>query len=114
MKMNMYAIYDQCSECHDRPFCARTHAEAARSFGAVANDKNHPIGAHPEHFRLYFVGVWDDNLGRVEPVDRTFITSADMMTHMDELVSPDPLINMTADQLINGEDEALLNGENDA
>lgn len=67
MRLFMYAIYDTASKVYDRPWVARSDAEALRSFGDIANDPQHPIGKHPEHFSCFRIGLYDDNVGELIP-----------------------------------------------
>ena len=63
MKLFVFTVFDTVSGVYDRPFCARSEGEARRSFADIASDAEHPIGKHPEHFQLFSVGIWDDNVG---------------------------------------------------
>ena len=47
MRLNVYCIFDRASGVYDRPWCARSDAEAVRSFTDIASDAEHPIGKHP-------------------------------------------------------------------
>lgn len=66
MLLSLYAVYDSASKVYDRPWCARSDGEALRAFGDIANDVNHPIGKHPEHYKLFKIGSFDDNSGIVD------------------------------------------------
>ena len=59
----VFAVYDSASAVYDRPWVARSEGEAVRSFGDIAQDADHPIGKHPEHYKLYRLGTYDDNTG---------------------------------------------------
>lgn len=63
MRYFMYAIFDSCSAVYDRPFVMVADGAAIRSFTDIAKDKEHPIGAHPEHYSLWRIGQYDDNKG---------------------------------------------------
>ena len=76
MLLLMYSVHDSVSGVYDRPFVARAEGDAVRSFGDIANDKEHPIGKHPEHFSLFHVGTWNDNSGKVDPTPPTHVVSA--------------------------------------
>ncbi len=60
MKLNTYSIFDTASGLYSRPFFTQSDGEAIRSFGDIANDTDHPIGKHPEHYTLLRVGIFDD------------------------------------------------------
>ena len=55
----MFVVHDSVSGVYDRPMCARSEGEMIRSFGDIAKDSKHPIGQHPEHYKLFYVGVFD-------------------------------------------------------
>ena len=76
MRLFMYAIYDSCSKVYDRPWVARSDGEAIRGFGDVANDTDHPIGKHPEHFTCFRIGLFDDNTGEMVPENPTAVARA--------------------------------------
>jgi len=65
----MYSIRDQKSEVFNKPWYAVTHGEAERSFAAAVNDKQTTLSAHPEDFDLYWIGEYDDNSGKIMPLD---------------------------------------------
>lgn len=67
MKLFMFSIMDRASGVYDRPFVSRSDAEAVRSFTDIACDETHPVGAHPDDFTLFRVGVWDDTTGNIDP-----------------------------------------------
>lgn len=60
MKLNVYAIYDTAVGAYMRPFFLTADGQARRMFGDMANDENHEIGKHPEHYHLVRIGVFDD------------------------------------------------------
>lgn len=66
MKLLVFVIRDSVSGAFDRPMCARSEGEMVRSFGDIAKDESHPIGQHPEHYSLWWNGVYDDNTGSIE------------------------------------------------
>ena len=76
MQLLMFVVHDSCSGVYDRPFCARSENEAVRSFGDIASDASHPIGAHPEHFKLFGIGSYEDSTGEIVPVPPRFVANA--------------------------------------
>lgn len=82
MKLFMYSIFDRASGVYDRPFPARSDAEASRSFGDIACDKNHPIGAHPDDFTLYNIGTYEDSKGALEGTDPVKVINGDEAVSM--------------------------------
>ena len=72
----MFTVQDTCSGVHDRPWIARSEAEAIRAFGDIAVAADHPVGQHPEHYHLYRIASFDDNTGNVEACVPTHVVSA--------------------------------------
>ncbi|WNK13423.1 MAG: nonstructural protein [Microvirus sp.] len=64
--MRMYAVFDKAISAFNSPFCCRTDAEAKRSFAGAVSDANSQIGRHRPDYSLYFVGYYDDSLGRCD------------------------------------------------
>jgi hypothetical protein len=77
MNLKLYAIFDTASGVYDGPHKARGHGEMIRSFSDICCNKDHPIGAHPEHFFLYHVGEWNDDTGTLEPIDRVCLITGE-------------------------------------
>lgn len=63
----MFSIYDDAAKVFLRPFTARNDGEALRVFSDMSVAADHVCGQHPEHFALFRVGQFDDNLGLPEP-----------------------------------------------
>lgn len=69
MQLKMFSIRDSKSEIFNSPFYAKTTSEAERSFRQLTNDPKSTISQFPEDFDLYEVGTYDDNSGKVSPLD---------------------------------------------
>ena len=69
MILKMYSIRDSKAEIYNRIWCLTTHGEAERAFRDLANDDGTTVGKHPEDYDLYYLGKFDDNSGKFEPVD---------------------------------------------
>lgn len=67
MRSFVFSVFDSCSAVYDRPFISSADGAAVRSFGDIACDADHPIGAHPEHYLLFRIGTFDDNSGELVP-----------------------------------------------
>lgn len=65
----MYSIRDAKTEIFYTPHFAPTHGAAERNFGSLVKDKANQIGLYPEDFDLYFIGNYDDNTGKMTPLD---------------------------------------------
>lgn len=77
MKQNIYTIYDSKAKTFERPLMALNHGLILRTFIDVANDKQHPIGQHPEDYTLYHIEVYDDETGTYENVKHENLGTAD-------------------------------------
>ncbi len=65
MKVQCYAIFDTCSGIYEKPFFSTADALVKRQFQDVAVDAKSPIAAHPEHYSLWRLGMFDDNTGKI-------------------------------------------------
>lgn len=77
MELNAYSILDEKSGTYDRPIFATTHAVAMRAFGDACKDPNHPMAKHPEDYRLYHLGDFNQITGEMNSNPKpTFLASA--------------------------------------
>ena len=91
MKLKVYAIFDSASGVYDGPFKARGHGEIIRMFGDLAVSADHPIGNHPEHFSLYFIGYFDDNKAELEPCERQVLVTGEECVAQSRNIEPGSL-----------------------
>lgn len=63
MLLNVYSIFDVKGKCFGQPFFMAHNGIALRSFSDLIQDKNTTICKHPEDFKLYLIGEYDDNSG---------------------------------------------------
>lgn len=59
------AVYDEALAAFMRPFFMQTIAQAVRSFHDEVKrpDGNDPMHKHPEDYKLYCLGEWDEETG---------------------------------------------------
>lgn len=69
MILKMFSIRDMKSELFNPPFYAITLGEAERNFQSLVNDKQASINQYPEDYDLYYVGEYDNNTGKTQPLD---------------------------------------------
>ena len=69
MILKTYTIHDAKAETYQPPFHARANGEAMRIFANMANDKNHPIGEHPEDYTLFRIGFFNPDKGLIAGLD---------------------------------------------
>ena len=65
MKLKICSIYDAGAAAYLQPFYARARGEAIRTFTDLANDKGHPIGAHPEDYSCFIIAEFDQDNGKI-------------------------------------------------
>ncbi len=66
MKVQCYAIFDQCSGIYEKPFFSTTDDLVKREFQDVANTPDHLINKHPEHFSVWRLGIFDNVNGKID------------------------------------------------
>lgn len=69
MKTKMYSIFDQKAAIFHPPLPQRTHGEAERTFASQVMATDSKIGQFPEDYDLYYVGEYDQETGKFEPLD---------------------------------------------
>lgn len=69
MVRKMFSVRDQKSELFNVPFFKSTHGEAERDFRTLCQDEKSVVARYPEDFDLYYLGEYDDNSGKFQPVD---------------------------------------------
>lgn len=62
----IFAVYDSKSENFSKPIYVQKEGQMVRSFMDIANDKNHPIGQHPEDYFLYQIATWNEDSGEYQ------------------------------------------------
>jgi len=69
MQLKIYTIRDSKGEFYGPPFFQKTHGEAERSFHTLVNDPKSNVNTYPEDFDLYHLGEYDDQTGKIRPLD---------------------------------------------
>lgn len=69
MTNKIYSIYDEKAEIFSTPFFSMNDNMAIRSFQDLANDPSSTIYKHPEDYKLYELGEFEDQSGKTIPVD---------------------------------------------
>lgn len=69
MELKIYSIRDSKGEFYHPPFYSRTHAEAERNFAQLTSDDKSMISKYPQDFDLYYLGTFDQNLGKIVSLD---------------------------------------------
>lgn len=76
MKVQCYAIFDQCSGIYEKPFFSTTDDLVKREFQDVVNTPDHPISKHPEHYSLWRLGIFDNRTGKIQNEDNECLWTA--------------------------------------
>jgi len=66
MKLNAYCIYDEKAEAYNTPFFFNHDGQATRAFMDQAINQESMICQHPGDFKLYRVGSFDSESGKLE------------------------------------------------
>ncbi len=69
MLLQIYSVFDVASGAYMRPFMCQADGEASRMFSDLANDKEHPMGQHPEDYSLCRLGSFNDQTGDIRESD---------------------------------------------
>lgn len=59
MKLVAFAIFDVKAGVYSPPFFARSAAEGTRLFWDLVNDPQTPFQKHPDDYRLFKIGIFD-------------------------------------------------------
>lgn len=76
MTLNVYAIHDEKAALYMNPFFFPTQGQALRAFNDLVNDSNSTVYKHPEDYRLYHLGTYDDHTGTFTTHNPELVASA--------------------------------------
>jgi len=65
-KVNAYCILDTKAQIYNTPYFLINDLVATRQFSVVVNDKESMVSKYPEDYRLYKVGSFDMQTGKIE------------------------------------------------
>lgn len=65
----VYSIKDIKVDAFMQPFFLPTDGAALRAFGDEVKKSDSNLHQHPEDYVLYALGVWDDQIGSLQPFD---------------------------------------------
>ncbi len=97
MKVQCYAIFDQCSGLYEKPFFGQTDDVVRREFQDVAMAADSQIGKHPEHYTLFRLATFDNNTGKLTDENNEALWTAL------EAIAQTQQIDQQAMQKLNGE-----------
>lgn len=96
MKLLVFSIFDDKAGCYMPPFFSSAVGQAVRSFGDLVNNKETMVGMHPEDFRLFQLGDFDDGDGRLSSLDVTRLVAVGL-----DFVSKDVSIKGRLKEVLN-------------
>lgn len=78
MKRHIYLVRDTAVDSFMVPMFFQSEGAARRSFSDEVNraSPDNIMFQHPEHFQLFYAGVYDDDTGLFDPVPPVFIVAA--------------------------------------
>jgi hypothetical protein len=67
MVLRLYSVFDEKASSFGSPFYLETDGMALRLFSDQVTDSSHPslLNQHPEDFKLYCIGQFDNDSGEV-------------------------------------------------
>lgn len=68
MEKNLYSVFDRKAHVFANPFYSINDATAERVFISACRDDGNDIGMFPSDYALYFVGTFDDETGKLDPM----------------------------------------------
>lgn len=71
MRLLAFAIKDDKLNGFARPFFCPAKGIAVRMFGDLCKDGNTEVGKHPEDYRLFYIGYFDDETASMDNDGKT-------------------------------------------
>ena len=78
MRREIYLIRDTALDAFLVPMFFQSRGAAMRAFADEVNrvDPQNTMNAHPEHFQMYYAGIYEDTRGIFESVPPEFVVDA--------------------------------------
>lgn len=70
MRLKVFSILDTKADAFMSPFFMSTTGQAVRAFKDLVNDPKSSVYKHPGDYRLVHIGLFDDQLGKLESLDQ--------------------------------------------
>ena len=85
MRLEIYSVFDEAAKAFGTPFFMQNDMMAARAFSDLANDANSTVFKHPSDYKLYKIGVFNDETASIESTEvPELIAHADNAIHNKE------------------------------
>lgn len=69
MKLKLFSVKDQKATTFNSPFASHNERDATHNVRHLVNDKRSLPGQYPKDFDLYLLGEFDDQTGKLIPLD---------------------------------------------
>lgn len=83
MEYSVFAVRDTCAEVWLMPWFFRSTGECVRSLTDAVNrsKEDNQFYQHPEHYQLYFLGLYDDDNGLFETEPPKFVVDCQSLVN---------------------------------
>lgn len=85
MTLKAFSILDTKANIFNGPFLLRTTGEAIRAFHDLCNDPQSTINKHPDDYRMFYVGTFDQELGIFNE-----LAKPELVSTAADLIKPSP------------------------
>jgi len=68
--LQVFSIRDSAMDMFQQPFCLPSRGGAIRAFGDAVKNKETPFYKHPEHYELFYLGQFHEELGSFDLLDK--------------------------------------------
>lgn len=76
MKLHMFSLFDTVANQFGAPFVAINHDSAVRSVVSESRNPNAgPLHSHPTDYRVFYLGVFDNEAGEFAPTLPQFVAN---------------------------------------
>lgn len=76
MTVKVFAVFDVKVGAYQAPFVAGAVGQAVRMFGDAVQNRESPFNKHPEDYRLFLLGEFEDSTGRLTASEPQLISEA--------------------------------------
>lgn len=76
MVLKVYAIQDVKAGHYATPFFMASNGLAIRAFSDLVKDQQSTLSRHPDDFKLFLIGEYDDNSGELISTKPEFLANA--------------------------------------
>jgi len=70
MITQIYVVLDKLAGAYGSPFVMQNDSIAVRDFAFACRQPESSLSRHPEDYSLWCIGAFDDNSGRIAPLEK--------------------------------------------